>query len=523
MLKSFLSTLLLVCYSCLVQAQSAEWSTKDQELVKSLNQEVDLINLLALKTYKNGRNYHRYNERLNQKVTSDAEITRVPRFYFTPVLLPTADFEKEKKQLAQYLEGSTLEQLLDSLWSLQKAQNQTGSALADLTQEQPELNDSLENQIYAHLLSLEQSNAGYRQLSLQIESLAYETIDKRTPDRNNDWSRSATALKSALDTARSYLALIRNGQLTDGLAFDTTAFSSQLRQLEESRSDNIGQIMDLGSNNGNSAPSRYDKVLFHLDRMISEFKTGKNLPLNDPSKYEYIVNHFNQAVDDYNAFARISTINNMEPAFLLQTVKEPGIYTMTRPEKKVVHPKLQSVSMEGYAINHTTLVLDVSGSMNHPSKLPVMKEALTELSSIMRPSDRLSVVIYSDDARVILRDVSFTDKAELNKLNTLESSGKTHAQKGLQLAYQIANEGMIPSGNNRIIIATDGDFDISREGLKQIRSEAKNGIKLSVFAFGSRIKNIDQLKEMADKGEGNYQSIHRQNSIDALLKELQTP
>jgi Ca-activated chloride channel family protein len=485
-------------------------------MATSLNQQVDLINQYTKSIYKNARNYHQYNQRLNDKVRSGADVIKAPRFYFNPAQLPVSKYEEIQE--STHLDHQWL---FDSLWNLQIRQNTIGNQLAELTHDQPELNDSLTQKIYRHLQSIANYHERYRAFALQWDSLISQIAN---PPRMNEWNKSAIGLKSAIDTARIYLLKIRNGIHIDGAKMDTSAFSSQLTELRVDRQSNLGNIKELGSNNGNCALSRYDGVLFHLDRMIKECKTGRDLPLNDPKKYEYLVNHFNQAVDDYNAFARISARSDMgvAPAYLIKTVKEPGHYQWSKAEAPVIHPSLRSVSMDEFAPNHTVLLLDVSGSMNEPNKLPLMKEALGQLSPIMRSTDRISVVIYSDNARTILQNISFTDRSTLQKLDTLQSSGKTRAQQGLTLAYQVAHQFYIEDGNNRIIIASDGDFEMSREGMKLIKSEAKSDIELSVFAFGSRIKNQDQLKEMAAKGQGIFYEIHRQNCLQFLLQELQS-
>jgi len=183
-------------------------------------------------------------------------------------------------------------------------------------------------------------------------------------------------------------------------------------------------------------------------------------------------------------------------------------------------PSDDPYSFEGYAENNLVLLLDVSASMNEPNKLPVLKEAFLELITYMRPEDQVSIITYAVGVKVLLSGVPATDQARINQaIEQLSSSGGTKGQRGLKKAYKIAGRNYIQGGNNRIIMATDGYFDVDKlYGLADRISE--DGINLSVFSFGKLFdRQISELERLAGQGQGNHQNITRDNVEEALLKE----
>ncbi|PIB35700.1 hypothetical protein BFP72_09995 [Reichenbachiella sp. 5M10] len=499
-------------------------------IAQALNLHLDVINLCVRSTYRRQRTYFYYNQRLDEKVASMSEVSKFSSFSAKAVALPTAQYQRAKSTQTDIPQDyrDTFSTLFDSLWELQLGQNKVCITLHDITSSQPSLSDTiLRHRVYELLAQLDHMGQEYGRLSTKMEDMAIQIHSQHSPigESNTAWINSAQGLKSALDTARGYLIQTRAGVYTESHPLDTTQLNHMLRTLAQNRDGNLGNIRDLGPTNGNSAPARYDQVIRQLHRMIDAYHGARRVTAYAPPAYENIVVEFNQAVEHYNQFARLSAQADMteSPSYLLQTTKEQGLYRVSYPESKAPtppHPTNTLISMEGYAYNHMVLLLDVSGSMNHPTKLPLIKESVQQLSTAMREYDRLSVVVYSDDAHAVLTNVPFTDQDAIATLNSLSSKGKTNAQKGIQLAYQLAHSEYIPQGNNRIILATDGDFDISKETHRLIKSGTKEGIALTVFGFGSRIPNTKDLEHLAKEGKGNYVAVRRNNSLQAMIKEL---
>jgi len=166
------------------------------------------------------------------------------------------------------------------------------------------------------------------------------------------------------------------------------------------------------------------------------------------------------------------------------------------------------------------LLLDVSGSMNAPEKLPILKSSVLALISMMRPEDKVSIIAFSDKPKAILTAASFKDEERIEQdINALKSSGKTDGNAGVKLAYKVADENYIRGGNNRIILATDGEFilnDATREMIKKFSTE---DIFLSIFNFGKGAGASKTLEQVAILGKGNYQFISRENVELQLIRE----
>ena len=177
-------------------------------------------------------------------------------------------------------------------------------------------------------------------------------------------------------------------------------------------------------------------------------------------------------------------------------------------------------SFDYVAENNLTLLLDVSASMRKPEKLPLLKNSLQKLLQHMRKEDQISVIVYSGETKIILDGVSAVQEERImNAIKNLRSSGSTKGKNALRKAYRLAEENFIQGGNNRIILATDGYFDVST--LYGIAEKNSNkDINLSVFSFGKLPDSkITDLTRLAESGGGNYANITAENVDLALLKE----
>jgi Ca-activated chloride channel family protein len=162
--------------------------------------------------------------------------------------------------------------------------------------------------------------------------------------------------------------------------------------------------------------------------------------------------------------------------------------------------------------NNLVFLIDVSGSMQAYNKLPLVKQALLMLVENLRPQDRLSIVTYAGDDAVILEGVPGDKKIEITQaIEYLEAGGMTAGAKGIETAYEIAKKNFIPDGNNRVILTTDGDFNvgISSEGelTRLIEKKRKEGVYLSVLGFGQGNIKDNKMEALADNGNGNYAYI----------------
>ncbi len=183
-------------------------------------------------------------------------------------------------------------------------------------------------------------------------------------------------------------------------------------------------------------------------------------------------------------------------------------------EHYLMHIGLKGVEIDKTELPPSNLVflLDVSGSMNSPNKLPLLKSAFTMLVNELRPQDRVAIVVYAGAAGLVLESTPGNRKEEiLAAIERLEAGGSTAGGAGLNLAYKVAMENFYSEGNNRIILATDGDFNIgsssNAEMERLIEKKREQGVFMTVLGFGMGNYKDDKMEIIADKGNGNYAYI----------------
>ena len=177
--------------------------------------------------------------------------------------------------------------------------------------------------------------------------------------------------------------------------------------------------------------------------------------------------------------------------------------------------------------SNLVFLLDVSGSMYSYDKLPLLQESFGPLAENLTKKDRVSIVTYAGDDRIVLDGVRGDETGKIKKaLDSLEAGGGTYGSKGIETAYELAEENYIKGGNNRIILATDGDLNIgltSEEELEELITEKKeSGIFLSVLGFGTGNIKDNKMETLADKGNGNYAYIDSLREANKVLVEEMT-
>ncbi|MCE7041491.1 VWA domain-containing protein [Dyadobacter sp. CY312] len=181
---------------------------------------------------------------------------------------------------------------------------------------------------------------------------------------------------------------------------------------------------------------------------------------------------------------------------------------------KLLHVGLQAktVATDNLPVSNLVFLIDVSGSMMTHNKLPLLKQAFKLLTDQLRPVDKVSIVVYAGAAGLVLPATSGNEKLKIREaIESLEAGGSTAGGEGINLAYKIAAQHFIKNGNNRVILATDGDFNVgvSSEGDLQrlVEEKRKSGISLSITGFGMGNYKDSYIETMADKGNGNYAYI----------------
>ncbi len=172
--------------------------------------------------------------------------------------------------------------------------------------------------------------------------------------------------------------------------------------------------------------------------------------------------------------------------------------------------------------NNLVFLIDVSGSMSSSDKLPLLKKAFTYLVGNLTPADTVSIVTYSGREAVVLDGCRGGDTHRiLDAINSLQASGSTNGEAGLTMAYQLAEKHMIEGGNNRIIMASDGDLNVgissSSELKTYIEEKRDQGVYLSVLGFGTGNYRDDRMEALADNGNGVYYYIDGESEAEKVF------
>jgi Ca-activated chloride channel family protein len=237
------------------------------------------------------------------------------------------------------------------------------------------------------------------------------------------------------------------------------------------------------------------------------------LPPKDAVRLEEWMNFFNYDLE-------APDMNDVDP---LKITSESGPCPW-EPQDELVMIKLQGKRADVATLPASNLVflVDVSGSMNQPNKLPLVQESMLKLVDQLRPEDKLSIVAYAGYAGIVLKPTSGDRKDEMRKaINGLTSGGGTAGSEGIKTAYKLAEENLVAGGNNRVIIASDGDWNIGITGndelKKLIEEHRESGIYLSVMGFGMGNLNDSMMEMLADNGNGNYVYVDSEKEADRVF------
>lgn len=194
------------------------------------------------------------------------------------------------------------------------------------------------------------------------------------------------------------------------------------------------------------------------------------------------------------------------------------------PEHRLVRVALQGkrLSADQTPPSNLVFLVDVSGSMEDRAKLPLLKESLNVLVDRLRPQDRVALVAYSGQAGLVLPSTPGSEKGKIRgAIDALEAGGSTAGGAGITLAYKIAEKYVTPGTNSRVILATDGDFNVgiqSKEELvSYIEEKRDKGVFLSVIGFGAGNYRDIRMEQLADHGNGNYYYIDSRREGERVL------
>ena len=239
---------------------------------------------------------------------------------------------------------------------------------------------------------------------------------------------------------------------------------------------------------------------------VRRFIQAGERPPADAVRIEELINYFPYEWDDVSA----------DHPFAVETEVWDAPW---KPEHRLVRVGLRAPYVETAHLPPSNLVflMDVSGSMSSPDKLPLLKKAFALLVEQLRPHDRVAIVVYAGAAGLVLPSTPGNQRGKiLQAVQQLEAGGSTAGGAGIALAYDVARKNFIEGGNNRVILATDGDFNVGAssdgEMVQLIEKERESGTFLTVLGFGTGNLKDSKMEQIADHGNGNF------HYVDGLLE-----
>ncbi|MFA5938233.1 MAG: VWA domain-containing protein [Sinimarinibacterium sp.] len=244
---------------------------------------------------------------------------------------------------------------------------------------------------------------------------------------------------------------------------------------------------------------------------VRRFLKVGQLPPADAVRVEELINYF-----DYAYAAPRSTNTPF------------GIHTEVAPTPWNAKTLLLRIGIQGWKPQTTArasnlvFLLDVSGSMAEPNKLPLVKSSLKLLTRQLGTQDRVSLVVYAGSSGVVLEPTPGNDAAKIEAaLDRLQAGGSTNGGEGIHAAYAMARQGFIRNGNNRVILATDGDFNVGvtrfEDLLDLVKEQRKSGVALTTLGFGAGNYNDQLMEQLADAGDGNHAYIDSLSEAQKVL------
>lgn len=322
------------------------------------------------------------------------------------------------------------------------------------------------------------------------------TEEKRSPDSR------PVVLVDAAKPAHALVSIASAPMAAPSMARGKMAMERRL-EAPVTNTERYGQIQD----NPVKVVAEAPVSTFSIDVDTGSYSNVRrmlnagNLPPSDAVRVEEMVNYFPY---DY-------ALPRDGKPFAVDVAMAPAPWHADRVLLRVAI-KGQDIAKQSLPPANLVFLVDVSGSMNSQDKLPLLKSSLKLLVDEMRPVDRISLVTYASGTQVVLQPTSGERKAEIKAaIDALNAGGSTAGASGLQLAYSAAQQGFVKGGINRILLATDGDFNVGVSDDRQLRSmveeKRKSGVSLSTLGFGTGNYNERMMEQLADVGDGAYSYI----------------
>lgn len=551
-MKQFIFGFLILIFTALIPQYTAAQAAFDKK-IETLNHYTDFINetIHALWVYK--ANFDKFNYSLNAYVENrnvtltyyDSDIlydtqaySDLPEDIYTRCLDESVNLPE---QLKNNLNGS-----LHVIWRIMLSIQNLNDSIALYVNNEQHKQDSVFQQPYEYLQRVERLFENYDTEKEQLyRKIAEAARLYQRNDVSNQYQKTTVQMNQMFASMKIIIAACRDNN-ANTIQRQLPVLQQTIQALNANKTTNLQGLRPFGSSNGSDPFHVYESIMRDAEafwQYASDFvnKDYFNTPYKEKGREYYyynekLLNKYNRyglgAVRGFNQFIGLSDFP------LLQRVEEPHWFKVYIPEEQQPDSTEQQppetiadqnnqpveLTLQGYADNNMIFLLDVSSSMSQPEKMPVLKEGVSFLLELMRPQDFISLITYSGNASVVLRPTSAQNRDKIrDNINNLHSAGGTNTVRGLRLAFRTAKKHYIETGNNRIIMVTDGGFDLSPRLLRLSQRIAQNGMVLSII-YLNRYENeeaIEFLENMALAGNGNFMQLTSENIKIELLKEAQ--
>ncbi len=337
----------------------------------------------------------------------------------------------------------------------------------------------------------------------------YGTADGLVPRFREGRQKAAANLSTNLARADNELAEKKPGLNSDRLSDLPVELQKNIRDYNRIAPDNAGadrfeKIVETPFVETQKAPLStfsIDVDTASYSKIRQTLIEGNRLPSPSMVRIEEMVNYFQYEYagpQDGRPFASHMIVDRCP----------------WNPEHQLVRVGLQAkkIDTEARVKANIVFLLDVSGSMNEPNKLPLVKKSLAMMVNQLTENDRVAIVVYAGAAGCVLPSTCGIDKQRiLSALDHLQAGGSTNGGQGIQLAYSIAKEHFVPGGANRVVLCTDGDFNVGVTGdealVAMMQENAKSNVFLTCLGFGAGNYNDTMMEKISNKGNGVYGMI----------------
>ena len=350
-------------------------------------------------------------------------------------------------------------------------------------------------------------------LSADREQLEEVVVVGYGTEKNEITNASVTNIRTA-DEKRSRAKTIRG---MSSMAYQTQAY--------EMEADDYGNFnteeYDLINDNIFQTPKSNPLSTFSIDVDAASYSNLRRMlnsgqtPPKDAVRIEEMINYFDYEYQDPSGEHPFSIATEMSDA-------------PWNPNHRLVHIGLQGKKPDYTMTQPSNLVflIDASGSMNAQQKLPLLKSSLKLMVNNLKENDRIALVTYAGNAGLVLKSTPVSEKDKIiDAIENLEAGGSTAGAQGIELAYSVAEKNLMKEGNNRIILATDGDFNVgvssTSELVRMIEEKREKGIFLTIAGFGMGNYKDGRMEQISNAGNGNYYYIDNIREAEKVfVKEL---